>query len=96
MRATEFIRDLLDVIDKVDADLKMNKDETEKLPPEEGETVANRFNSVFKMIQAKNTQKQYPNSPNEIITDIDSVTTDAGGAQVHPDDIRVKDPRGYE
>ena len=48
------------------------------------------------MIQAKNAQKQYPNSPNEIITDIDSVTTDAGGAQVHPDDIRVKDPRGYE
>jgi len=41
----------------------------------------------------------YDNEPTEIVADIDSVTSDAGGgvnAPRHPDDIRVKDPRGYE
>lgn len=94
MRATEFIRNILDVIDKVDDAQQHNT--SNKLPPEEGESVANRFNSVFKMIQAKNAPKQYSNSPNETITDVDSVTVDVGGAQRHPDDIRVKDPRGFE
>jgi hypothetical protein len=41
---------------------------------------------------------QYSNTPNEIVTDVASVTTDVGGGPngiKHPDDIRVKDPRGY-
>lgn len=97
MRATEFIRNILDVIDKVDD--AQQHDTSNKLPPEEGESVANRFNSVFKMIQTKNAPKQYSNSPNEVVASIDAVTTDAGGGMngsKHPDDIRVKDPRGFE
>jgi hypothetical protein len=38
------------------------------------------------------------NSPNEVVADVDAVTTLAGGGvngPKHPDDIRVKDPRGY-
>jgi hypothetical protein len=41
----------------------------------------------------------YDNEPTEIVTDLDSVTSDAGGgmnAPSHPADIRVKDPRGYK
>jgi hypothetical protein len=38
------------------------------------------------------------NSPNEVVADIEAVTTDAGGgvnAPKHPHDIRVKDPSAY-
>jgi hypothetical protein len=41
----------------------------------------------------------YANEPNEVVSDVDSVTVDAGGGvngSKHSDDIRVKDPRGYE
>jgi hypothetical protein len=40
----------------------------------------------------------YANTPNEIVTNVDSVTTDAGGGlngPKHVDDLRVKDPRGW-
>lgn len=94
MRATEFIRNILDIIDKIDT-VKQSQPEVKKLPPEEGEDVANRFNSVFKMIQAKNTPTQYSNSPNEVVTGIDSVTVDAGGAQHRPEDVRGEHPRLY-
>jgi hypothetical protein len=39
------------------------------------------------------------NSPNEVVAPVSAVTTDAGGGlngPKHPDDIRVKDPKGYE
>jgi len=39
------------------------------------------------------------NSPNEIVTDVDAITTLAGGGvngPKDPADIRVKDPRGFE
>jgi len=45
------------------------------------------------------SQGEYSNTPNEIVADVDSVTTLAGGGPnkpKHPADIRVKDPRGYE
>jgi hypothetical protein len=38
------------------------------------------------------------NSPNEVVAPVSAVTTDAGGgvnSPKHPDDIRVKDPKGY-
>jgi hypothetical protein len=44
-------------------------------------------------------QGEYSNTPNEIVADVDSVTTLAGGGvngPKHPHDIRVKDPRGFE
>jgi hypothetical protein len=39
------------------------------------------------------------NSPNEVVADIEAVTTDAGGGvngPKDPADIRIKDPRGFE
>jgi hypothetical protein len=41
----------------------------------------------------------YANTPNEIVSDVDSVTTLAGSGvngPKDPKDIRVKDPRGFE
>jgi len=45
------------------------------------------------------SQGEYSNTPNEIVADVDAVTTLAGGGPnkpKHPADIRIKDPRGYE
>lgn len=78
MRATEFLRQILDLIDSVEQD------------PEDGKLM------VRDMIA--NKQGQYTTEPNEIVSDVESITTLAGGGPnkpKHPDDIRVKDPRGF-
>jgi len=92
MRAQDIIRAVLDLLDK-----------SEEVPnevcgAEEGEPVASRFKQIMAMIDSDNTGP-YSNTPNEIVADVDSVTTNAGGGvngPKHPDDIRVKDPRGFE
>ena len=101
MRATDIIRSVLDLLDKVDepeqetpAQLTVTTD----IPPEEGEPVASRFKSIFAMLSNRD-QGEYSNTPNEVVSDIDSVTTIAGGGvngPKDPADIRVKDPRGFE
>jgi len=58
----------------------------------------NRFKSILAMLDS-DSFGPLANSPNEVVSDVDSVTTLAGGGvngPKHPDDIRVKDPRGYE
>lgn len=78
MRATEFLRQILDLLDGFDQD------------PEDGKQM------VKDMLG--NRQERYSTQPNEIVADVDSVTTLAGGGPnkpKHPDDIRVKDPRGF-
>ena len=87
MRATEIIRGVLDLIDKID-----QQDSAEKSYEPES-----RFKQIFAMISNK-SQGNYANTPNEIVSNVNSVTTDAGGGvngPKHPADIRVKDPRGY-
>tara|TARA_R110000851_G_scaffold46355_1_gene112799 strand:- start:2671 stop:2961 length:291 start_codon:yes stop_codon:yes gene_type:complete len=96
MRATDIVRMTLDLIDMADKpepkiDIEVTPDIVE---PEEEQ----RFASVFKMLQARGPG-EYANSPNEVVADIEAVTTDAGGGvngPKHADDIRVKDPRGFE
>lgn len=54
-----------------------------------------RFRQVYDMIN-NIEDDDYANVPNEVTTDVDTVTTRAGGGlngSKHPDDIRVKDPR---
>ena len=78
MRATDFLRQILDLLDNLDSD------------PEDGKLM------IRDMIG--NRQQRYSTEPNEIVADVDSVTTLAGGGPNKPKhvaDIRVKDPRGY-
>lgn len=86
MRATDVVRmtlDLIDIIDKPEPKIEVQVATDE---PEEEQ----RFASVFKMLQARQPG-EYGNSPNEVVADIEDVTTAIKGV---PQDGRVKDPRG--
>lgn len=86
MRATELIRALLDVIDQKEDHQRYTQDDEDA-----------RFEQILDLLQGNN-EMPLANSPNERVADVDSVTTLAGGGvngPKHPDDIRVKDPRGY-
>jgi len=87
MRATDIIRMMLDIIDQ-----------KEIQQPEPNEPVASRFRQIYDVL-SKRDNRTVANAPNEVVTSIDAVTTDAGGGlngPKHPADIRVKDPRGFE
>lgn len=94
MRATEIVRSILDLIDQIEQE----KVDVEVVQPEQesGEQTS-RFRQILAMLDNPG-HGDYSNSPNEIVSNVDSVTVDAGGGvngSKHPDDIRVKDPRGY-
>jgi len=91
MRATEIVRSILDLLDNIE------QQDIEKPTAEPGEQ-NRRFKQIFAMLDS-DSNTDYSNTPNEVVADVDSVTTDAGGGvngQKHPADIRVKDPRGFE
>lgn len=94
MKSTDVVRKILDIIDSLDAEQTNLPDQNTADPDSEQE----RFRQITQMLNTPDSSG-YDNEPAEIVTDIDSVTTDAGGgvnAPRHADDIRVKDPRGYE
>ena len=100
MRATDIVRQVLDLLDQVEGqhDIEMDQIPDETCGAEQGEPIAGRFKQIFAMLDAPNAGP-LANSPNEVVADVDAVTTDAGGGvngPKHPDDIRVKDPRGFE
>jgi hypothetical protein len=93
MRATEIIRDLLDVIEKI---------ENEELPVEIEQPAStanmtaatgvdqNRFRQIIDLLAQK--PQMYDNSPAEVVASIDSVTVHAGGGlngPKHPADMRA-------
>ena len=87
MRATELIRALLDVIDQKEDHQRYTQDDEDA-----------RFEQILDLLQGDN-EMPLANTPNEVVADVDAVTTLAGGGvngPKHPADIRVKDPRGYE
>lgn len=89
MRATDIIRSVLDLLDNLDdrepkIDISIDGIPHEE-PPEEP-----RFASVLKMLTDKRAG-EYGNSPNEVVADIEDITTAVRG---EPQDARVKDPRG--
>ena len=98
MRATDIIRGVLDLIDRVDTtDDGPIIAGTSEPDAEQGEPVASRFKQIFAMLDAP-SKGPLGNSPNEVVADIDSVTTLAGGGMngpKDPADIRVKDPGAY-
>ena len=93
MRATEIIRSLLDLIDNLEVEDK----------PTTVSINTSFDNESGQQIQDLKTSpcdsKEWDNSPVERISDLAAVTTNAGGGPngpKHPDDIRIKDPRGFE
>ena len=94
MRAQDIIRAVLDLLDKSE-EPSGSVEVTTDMPPEEGEPIASRFKQIFAMLNNP-SEGEYSNTPNEVVADIEAVTTDAGGginAPKHPHNIRVKDPR---
>ena len=77
------IQDILrGLIDYIDAQEKMDQEDGKHM-------VQDMINNP--------SQGEYSNTPNEIVSDVDVITTLAGGGPnkpKHPADIRVKDP-GY-
>lgn len=99
MRATDVIRGVLDLIDSIDnKETGQAAPELLPTPNDDGELVS-RFKQIYFILANKDNPTEYSNSPNEIVTDVSSVTTDVGGGPngiKHPDDIRIKDPRGFQ
>ena len=95
MRATEIIRGVLDLIDQIDCNTEQDITVI-SIPQQEPETVQtgvdqNRFRQIFDILSAKSTQ-MYNNSPDPVVTGIDSVTVHAGGGEhgpKNPADIRA-------
>lgn len=73
MRATDIIRGVLDLIDKIDCGNQ----------PTDSEAIVtgvdnNRFKQIFDLL-SQDHEQMYNNSPAERVAGIDSVTVDAGG-----------------
>jgi len=91
------IRAVLDVLDQHEEhDQKQytQPDVVVSGDPEE----ASRFRQIFDLLDKGENSCGIANAPNEKYAGIDAVTTLAGGGvngPKHPDDIRIKDPRGY-
>ena len=96
MRATDIVRQVLDLLDSIEGehDVKPNADITTS----QNNDPDDRFKQILAMLDS-DSFGPLANSPNEIVADVDSVTTLAGGGvngPKDPADIRVKDPRGFE
>ena len=96
MRATDIVRQILDLLDAVEGphDIEQDGIEAEVHVHQNGED-ENRFKQVLAMLDA-DSFGPLANSPNEVVAPVSAVTTDAGGGvngPKHPADIRVKDPR---
>ena len=90
MRAQDIIRAVLDLIDQDNEPTGPTL--TVDAPPEQGEPVASRFKQILSMLQNKDNTSPLSNAPNEVVADVDAVTTHAGGGlngPKHPHDIRT-------
>lgn len=84
MKATEIIRGVLDLIDKVEHTPTETTIAVTNVEPVQDPVITgldtNRFKHIFAMLDAeRNSPPMYSNSPNEVIADIAAVTVDAGG-----------------
>jgi len=98
MRTTDIIRNILDLIDQVDTKVQDQEQEPTAEIEVSDDSKESRFKQIVAMLSNRDSSG-YENTPNEIVSGVDSVTKDAGGGlngPKHPADIRVKDPRGFE
>ena len=94
MRATDIVRQVLDLLDAVE-----DKNDAPKVDIEinQNNEPDDRFKQILAMLDA-DSFGPLANSPNEVVAPVSAVTTDAGGGvngPKHPADIRVKDPGAY-
>lgn len=97
MRATDVIRNVLDLFDSIDDPID-SPVVTATVPDNGSGELVSRFRQIYQILANKENPTEYSNTPNEVVTDVASVTTDVGGGPnriKHPDDIRIKDPRGF-
>lgn len=95
MRATDIIRNVLDIIDQVTPDASSDTPADSSIEVEIEPGSENRFKQIFDLISAEKSPCELANAPDEKYADIDAVTVLAGGGvngPKHPHDIRVKDP----
>ena len=103
MRATEVIRGLLDIIDSIE-DVEAEEsscgcggadhDDATIMVAANDDDELRRFKQILGLVSGEG--ETYANTPDERISDIDSVTVDAGGGvngPKHPADIRGEHPR---
>ena len=94
MRASDIIRNVLDLIDQIDCGQQAPEAAVAVIPVEEPVQTGvdtNRFKQIFDILSAERNQ-MYNNSPNEVVAGIESVTTNAGGGMngpKNPADIRA-------
>jgi hypothetical protein len=94
MRASDIIRNVLDLIDQIDCGQQAQDTAVAVIPVEEPVQTGvdtNRFKQIFDILSAERNQ-MYNNSPNEVVAGIESVTTHAGGGEngpKNPADIRA-------
>ena len=90
MRAQDIIRAVLDMLD--------DDEQPQTQEPVDVSEPVSRFKQILAMLDNP-SDSPLSNAPNPATAPVSAVTTDAGGgpnAPKHPDDIRIKDPKGYE
>lgn len=95
MRATDIVRQVLDLLDAVEGQHDLKPEAEIKI--NQNNEPDDRFKQILAMLDS-DSFGPLANSPNEVVAPVSAVTDDAGGGlngPKHPDDIRVKDPRGY-
>lgn len=99
MRATDIVRQVLDLLDEIEGPHDINQDGIDaEVHVHQNQDTDNRFKQILAMLDS-DSFGPLANSPNEVVAPMSAVTTLAGGGlngPKHPDDIRVKDPRGFE
>ena len=95
MRATDIVRQVLDLLDQVEGEHDIKDDAIDaEVHVHQNNEPDDRFRSILAMLDA-DSFGPLANSPNEVVAPVSAVTTDAGGGvngPKHPHDIRVKDP----
>lgn len=104
MRANEIIRGLLDLLDGIDGPEEQVVSEPIAIiaePEQEYEhDDVRRFKQIIDILDnpTDGTNSPFSNAPNEVVADVESVTTAAGGGvnnPKHPSDQRVQHPSLY-
>ena len=98
MRATDIVRQVLDLLDELEGphDIEQDGIQADVHVHQNGDD-DNRFKQILAMLDA-NSFGPLANSPNEVIAPLSAVTTDAGGGingPKHPADIRGEHGRLY-
>lgn len=87
MRASDIIRNLLDLMDEIDCANQPAPATVELVIPAENPLTQpadqNHFKQIFDLLSAE-SNKMYSNSPAEVVAGIESVTTNAGGGWMGP------------